>query len=169
MSARESGDGRKNSANADGIFEPFRAEEVPQEEFSRGRFGSRWRHLSAFGGGSHVGVVLEELPPGMQSNQRHYHMLEEEHVYVLSGAMTLLLGEREYEMRAGDYVCFPAGQKEGHALVNRGTEPCRYLLIGENNANDVSVFPGTGRVGVKLLGEGYDGRRPVGYWERVEE
>ena len=99
---------RQNSANAAGIFEPFRVEEAPVETFSHGRFGSQYRQLSAFGGGSHVGVVMEELAPGQQSNMRHYHMLEEEHVLVLEGAMTLLLGEESHEMSAGSYVCFPA-------------------------------------------------------------
>ncbi|HYE52767.1 MAG TPA: cupin domain-containing protein [Azospirillaceae bacterium] len=159
---------RPTSRNADGVFEPFRAEDVPMEEFSRGRFGSRFRVLTEHGGGSHVGVVLEELPPGCQSNQLHYHMLEEEHVHVLSGSMTLLLGDRSYEMRAGDHVCFPAGQKVGHALVNRGDAPCRYLLIGERNPADVSVFPETGRIGVRLMGEGYRMSASMGYWEGVD-
>ena len=78
---------RTSSRNEAGVFEPFSAEEVPWEAFERGRFGSRWKGLSRFGGGSHVGVALEELPPGKTSNRLHYHMLEEEHVFVLEGAL----------------------------------------------------------------------------------
>ena len=159
---------KPSSRNADGVFEPFAAARVPSEEFSRGRFGSRWQALSRFGGGSHVGVVLEELPPGKQSNQVHYHMLEEEHVFVLEGTMTVLLGGKSYPVKAGDYVCFPAGQAAGHALLNEATEPCRYLLIGENNPNEVAVFPETGRVSVRALGEGYRRSAIMDYWEGVD-
>ena len=45
--------------------------------------------------------------------------------------MTLRLGAFNYRMSAGDYVCFPVGQKAGHSLVNDGGAPCRYLVIGE--------------------------------------
>ena len=90
---------KPSSRNADGVFEPFAAARVPSEEFSRGRFGSRWQVLGQFGGGSHVGVVLEELPPGKQSNQVHYHMLEEEHVFVLDGTMTVLLAANPIRSR----------------------------------------------------------------------
>jgi len=156
---------RQNSANEAGIFEPFRVEEAPFETFAHGRFGSRFRQLSSFGGGSHVGVMMEELAPGQQSNMRHYHMLEEEHVLVLEGAMTLLLGDESFEMSVGSYVCFPAGQKAGHALVNRGQVVCRYLLIGERNPHDVIVYPDTDRVGVRLTGEGYRKSATMEYWE----
>lgn len=136
--------------------------------FSHGRFGSRFQQLGAFGGGTHVGVVMEELAPGQQSNMRHYHMLEEEHVLVLEGSMTLLLGDSSHEMSAGGYVCFPAGQKIGHALVNRGQSICHYLLIGERNPHDVIVYPDTGRVGANLTGEGYSKAATMEYWEGAD-
>ena len=159
---------KPTSRNADGLYAPFAADQVPVEAFDRGRFGSRWQVLSEFGGGSHLGVVREVLPAGKQSNQLHYHMLEEEHVFVLDGTMTVLLGDKAYPVKAGDYVCFPAGQPAGHALLNEGTEPCRYLLIGERNPNEVAVYPETGRVSVRALGEGYRRSATMGYWDGVE-
>ncbi len=159
---------RASSADADGIFAPFPAAEPPLQSFEHGKYGSRYRELSKFGGGTHVGVVLEELLPGKQSNQLHYHMLEEEHVYILEGALTVLLGAKRHLMQAGDYVCFPAGQKAGHALFNHTDKPCRYILIGENNPNEVSVYPETGRVGVRLMGEGYRKSAVMDYWEGTE-
>jgi len=155
--------------NEEGTQEPFRIEDVPWEEWSKGeKLGSRDRSLGKFGGGSHVGVQLEELPPGKQSNLVHYHMLEEEHVFVLDGEVTLILGSKEYELRAGHYVCFPAGQKVGHALINRGSQNCRYLVIGENNPSDVCVYPETDRVGVRLLKDGFHLSARMDYWEGIE-
>ncbi|HEY9101689.1 cupin domain-containing protein [Chitinimonas sp.] len=161
---------RSNSANADGVFEPFHISEVPWQEFSRGeRFGIRYQHLSTFGGGSQVGVAMEVLPPGKQANQAHYHMLEEEHLLVLEGSLTLQLGEVRHILGPGHYVCFPAGQKVGHALVNHTAEPCRYLVLGSNHPQDVAVHTDTGRVSVKLMGQGYDGAATRGYWDGVDD
>lgn len=162
-------DDSPTSRNADGVFEPFRAADVPWVEFAHGsRFALRYQHLSRYGGGSQVGVAMEILPPGKQANQAHYHLLEEEHVFVLEGRLTLQLGERTHEMGPGDYVCFPAGQRVGHALVNHGDAPCRYLVIGSHHPHDVAVHTDTGRVSVTLLGEGFRGTATQGYWDGVD-
>ena len=156
----------QRSLTAEGITKPFSIEEVPWESWSHGaRFGSRTRSLGRIGGGSHVGVVMEELAPGKQACPAHYHLLEEEHLLVLEGRMTLRLGDRSYELKAGDYVCFPAGQKAAHALVNNGEGPCRYLVIGEDNPNDVCVYPDSGKVGVRSLGTRFRQSATVDYWE----
>lgn len=157
---------KPSSVNIDGVFEPFKADAVPVEEYSQGnRFGIRYQALGDFGGGSHVGVEMVVLAPGRQSYPAHYHMLEEEHLLVLEGEATLHLGEKTYALSAGSYVCFPAGQKAGHALVNDGKLPCRYLIVGERNPNEVVVYTDSGRVGVRVLGEGYRKSATMDYWE----
>lgn len=157
------------SVNAEGVFEPFPIARVPVEEFTNGaRFGIRYQHLSSFGGGTQISVSMEVLGPGRQANQAHYHLLEEEHVMVLDGALTLRLGDKAHVMSAGHYVCFPAGQKAAHSLFNHTGEPCRYLVFGNPQPHDVVVFPQTGRVGVKLMGEGYRQSATMDYWEGVE-
>jgi uncharacterized cupin superfamily protein len=161
---------KATSANAEGIFEPFPIDSVPWEAFFRGeRYGIRFQHLSSFGGGSQISVAMEVLPPGKQANQTHYHLLEEEHVFVIEGSLTLRLGARTYPMSSGDYVCFPAGQAVGHALVNHTSQPCRYLVFGNPQPHDVAVFPESGRVSVKLTGESYRKSAKMDYWEGVED
>ena len=105
------------------------------------------------------------LAPGRQAYVAHYHLLEEEQLLVLEGRPTLRLGERRIPMEPGSYVVFPAGQKAGHALVNETDEPVRYLIIGERNPNEVTVHTDTGRVGVRLVGEGYRMGDSVDYWD----
>ncbi len=56
----------------------------------------------------------------------------------------------------------------GHALVNHTTAPCRYLVLGNPQPNEVAVFTDTGRVSVKLMGEGYRGSETLEYWEGVD-
>jgi len=155
-----------SSVNADGVFEPFKVDDVPVDGYAQGqRFGLRFQALGNFGGGSHVGVEMVVIEPGRQSYPAHFHMLEEEHLLVLEGEATLRLGDASYELSAGSYACFPAGQKAGHALVNNGHAPCRYLIVGERNPNEVVVYTDSGRVGVRLLGEGYRKSATIDYWE----
>ena len=154
------------SKSKDGFWEPFKTDAVPWETYQRGeRFGCRTKALGEFGGASHVGVLLEELEPGKQACPNHYHLLEEEHLYLIQGTLELRLGPHKYSMSAGDYVCFPAGQKAGHSIINVGTTTARYMLIGEKNPHDVMIYPDSGRVGVRLMGEGYKRSATMDYWE----
>lgn len=136
------------------------------------RFALRYRHLTRalLGDAYRVGVVIEELPPGAQSAPAHYHLFEEEHVLVLEGRMTARLGAERHALAAGDYICFPAGQKAGHCLINDGDAPCRYVLIGEKNPDDVIVYTDTGKVLVRGLGRRaiFDLTAQREYWEGEE-
>ena len=133
---------------------PFSSLDVAWTEWSEApRFALRYRHLSraAMGDDYRVGVAIEELAPGKQSSPAHYHIFEEEHVYILEGALNVRIGADRYEMTAGDYVCFPAGQKVGHSFMNSGAGPCSYLMIGEHNPNDACVIPDSNKMEVRAL------------------
>jgi uncharacterized cupin superfamily protein len=136
-------------------IKPIRSEDVPWTAFDDvPNFNIRYRHLTqaALGDDYHVGVAIEELPPGKQTAPAHYHFIEEEHVFILEGALTLRLGAATHRMQAGDYVCFPAGQKAGHTLINPGDRPCRYVVVGENSPNEVVVYTDSNKVLVRPLG-----------------
>ena len=149
---------------------PISSRDVAWTEWSDvPRFGLRWRHLTraAVGEDYRVGVAIEELGPGKQSSPAHYHIFEEEHVYLLEGALTVRIGADAHPMQAGDYVCFPAGQKAGHCLVNESDAPCRYVIVGERNPNDVVVYTDSNKVLVRALGRRaiYDLAARRGYWD----
>lgn len=116
-------------------------------------FGGQAQHLThaAVGKGYRVGMMIEAPAPGKRLAPRHYHMLEEEHALILAGEVTLLLGDARHVMKAGDYICFPAGVKIGHAFLNSGDGPCRYLMIGNRNPNEVCVYPDSGKLAVDAL------------------
>ena len=152
-------------------FPPITSENVAWEPFERGHFGSRFRHLTRAVMGDrpyHVGVAIEELPPGKQSCPFHFHMLEEEHLYVLEGECTLRLGSERLRFKAGDYAVFPAGEKTGHCLINETDKPCRYIVIGENNPNESCVYPDSNKVSSRWLGERYDRAAQRDYWDGEE-
>src|SRR3546814_1290723 len=95
---------------------PLASSDIPWQVWSDvPRFAVRYRHLSlaALGEAYRVGVAIEELAPGMQSSPAHWHVFEEEHLYILAGSLTVRIGAGSYAMTAGDYVCFPAGTQAG--------------------------------------------------------
>ncbi len=152
---------------------PIAADSVAWTEWNEvPRFGMRYRHLTsaAIGENYHVGFAIEELSPGKQTVPAHYHMLEEEHIYVLDGSATLRLGAETHQLKAGDYVCFPAGQKAGHCLINNTDNVCRYIIVGERNPNEVVVYTDSNKALVRSLGrrEIYDRAATRDYWDGEE-
>jgi uncharacterized cupin superfamily protein len=100
----------------------------------------RGKGLCDIGGESSIGVGLLELSPGCNTRPAHYHVREEEHLFALSGKAKLFLGRDVFELEAGSFVCFPAGQKLLHHLVNDSDEPFRYIMIGVRDNTDRIVY-----------------------------
>ncbi len=150
-------------------LKPIASESVPWTEWSDvPRFAVRYRHLTRalLGDDYKIGVAIEELTPGKQSAPAHYHVFEEEHVYVLEGAVTLRLGAARHAMKAGDYACFPAGQRAAHCLINESGAVCRYVIVGERNPNEVVVYPDSNKVLVRAVDRAIlDLGARRGYWD----
>ncbi|MDA7945869.1 MAG: cupin domain-containing protein [Hyphomicrobiaceae bacterium] len=87
------------------------------------------------------GVNLVTLEPGAMSAQRHWHAREDEFVYVLEGTITLITDEGETELVPGMAAGFPAGEANGHHLVNRFGEPVSYLEVGTRSQADEVDYP----------------------------
>ncbi|MDR6288485.1 putative cupin superfamily protein [Inquilinus ginsengisoli] len=152
---------------------PISSQDVPWTEWvDIPRFTTRYRHLTraVVGDDYHVGVVIEELGPGKQSSPAHYHIFEEEHVFILEGTLTARIGAERHEMKAGDYVCYPAGQKAGHCLLNTGDTVCRYLVVGERSPNEICVYTDSGKMLVRPLGRRalFDLAATRNYWDGEE-
>ena len=90
---------------------------------------------------SKLGVNWVVLEPEAQSALRHWHTLEDEFVYVLEGEITLVTNAGPQVLTAGQCAGFPAGQRDGHHLVNRSDRPARYLEIGNRFDGDDCFYP----------------------------
>lgn len=106
-------------------------------ESSRGE--PNWRCLDL--SGEHLGVRIEELPPGSSSSYHHYHTAEEEHVLITEGSGTLHLGSESITVTKGDHIGFPAGDQIAHHIENTSMEPLAYLVFGERKSDDVVIYP----------------------------
>jgi len=92
-------------------------------------------------GVTQFGANMLVLPPGCWSSQRHWHQNEDELVYVLEGEVTLVTDEGERLLGAGSVVGFPAGQENGHHLVNKGQREARLIEIGTRAQNETASYP----------------------------
>jgi uncharacterized cupin superfamily protein len=112
------------------------------------RFGYRRKSLSSAAGGEKVGCSLYEVPPGRRAWPYHYHLANEEAIYVLEGSGTLRIGGEEVRVAEGDYVALPARAEGAHQLVNSSEAVLRYLCFSTMVEPDVMVYPDSGKVGI---------------------
>lgn len=111
---------------------PIAIDSVPWDVWNDGvRYGSRVRVLSDTHGADKrkIGISIEELAPGKQSCPFHYHTAEEEHIIALDGEATLRLGGERYQIKAGDYVAFPAGQRLSGLEQNKCPRAARWRAL----------------------------------------
>jgi uncharacterized cupin superfamily protein len=116
--------------------------------------GREKRALGDAAGLKNFGVNLTTLHPGAASSQRHWHTAQDEFIYVLEGEVTLITDEGEEVLRPGMAAGFPAGQANGHCLVNRSDRDASYLEIGDRTPTDEVNYPDID-LAVRLV----DGRR----------
>lgn len=99
------------------------------------------RALGDVFGMNQFGVNLVTLEPGAMSSQRHWHAREDEFVYVLDGVITLVTDEGEAALSPGMAAGFPAGEQNGHHLINRTEASARYLEVGTRSPDDEVDYP----------------------------
>ena len=114
-----------------GYPEPFRSRVLPRQK----------RALGDALGLTKIGVNLTTLMPGKESSMRHFHTREDEMVFVLEGEVVLRTDEGEQVLSAGMCAGFPAGDRNGHQVVNRSNRPARYLEISNRDPEDSAEYP----------------------------
>lgn len=108
----------------------------------KSRMGDRMKKkLGDACGLSQFGVNLVTLGPGAQSALRHWHTLEDEFVYILSGEVVLVTDAGEQVLRAGHCAGYRAGGTDAHHLLNRSDRPAQYLEVGTRLADDLAHYP----------------------------
>ena len=110
--------------------EPFAARMTKREKRALG---------DAFGL-TNFGVNLTRLAPGGESALLHRHSRQDEFIYVLEGAPTLVTDEGEAELRPGMCAGFPANGI-AHQLVNRSSYDVVYLEVGDRTSGDEGSYP----------------------------
>ena len=98
------------------------------------------RALGDVFGLKNFGVNLTGLAPGGMSALMHSHSRQDELVYVLEGAPTLVTPSGDAQLGPGMCVGFPAGG-EAHHIVNRTSRDVLILEIGDRSDGDEVSYP----------------------------
>jgi len=105
------------------------------------------RHTRSIGdllGLSSLGVHLVRLEQGKDSTQFHYHHVDEEFLYILSGKGIAEIGDEEREVGPGDFMAFVKNSLP-HSMHNPFDEDLVYLMGGNRNDIDICDYPRIGR------------------------
>jgi uncharacterized cupin superfamily protein len=127
--------------------------ECDDQVVEQGGFAFRRKRLGAAAGSKGLGASWFELPPGKKSFPLHFHLANDEAVFILEGEAVLRLGDEEHQLRAGDFVAFPPGPP-GHQIINRSDAPLRFLALSTMREPEVAVYPDSKKVGLLARSHG---------------
>ncbi len=106
--------------------------------------GWRVRPLSDVAGLTRMGVKIREVQPRRAGTHLHFHDVEEEWTYVLSGRGRVKIGPLTLPVRRGHFAAFPPGPRPHH-FIAEGDEPLVLLEGGERRpAEDYCTYPELG-------------------------
>jgi uncharacterized cupin superfamily protein len=111
------------------------------QQFQSAVAGRVKKRLGDAAGLQNFGVNLVRLAPGSCSALRHWHTRQDELIYVLEGEVTLITNSGEQVLKPGMAAGFPAGDADGHHLVNRTNSDVVYLEIGDRTDGDWANYP----------------------------
>ncbi len=120
---------------------PGRRSTIYPKPLDQGFEGRLKRALTDALGLTQFGVNLTTLEPGAKSSHRHWHVKEDEFIYLLSGELVLVTNDGEQVLTASMTAGFPAGDANGHHLINRSTQPATYLEIGTRSPDETVTYP----------------------------
>ena len=110
-------------------------------EFALRMAGREKRALGDPFGLNNFGVNLTRLAPGAVSALRHCHATQDEFIYILEGAPTLITDTGELVLRRGMCAGFAAASGDAHQLVNRTDRDVLYLEVGDRLPGDSVDYP----------------------------
>lgn len=119
---------------------PVKTGSIYPEPFAAMMQGRSSLRLGEVGGLTQYGVNLVMLEPGAMSSLRHWHLHEDEFVWVVEGECTLVQDGGETVMRPGDCAAFPAGQPNGHHFMNFTDRVAKFLVVGTKAPTEIATY-----------------------------
>ena len=102
--------------------------------------GRSQKSLSKASGLTQFGANLVTLAPGALSSLRHWHEEQDEFLVVTEGQLTLVDDHGETPLKPGDCCAFPAGDANGHHLVNHSDAPGSFVVVGTHTPTETGWY-----------------------------
>jgi uncharacterized cupin superfamily protein/glyoxylase-like metal-dependent hydrolase (beta-lactamase superfamily II) len=103
-------------------------------------------------GATRLGYALGVLERGEVYCPNHWHTQEEEAFVVWSGTPTLRTPQGKFELRPGDVIAFPTGERGAHRISNESDTSCVVLMFANIDAGDVCHYPDSRKLLVEKTG-----------------
>lgn len=88
-----------------------------------------------------------ELDPGNFAYGYHYHEANEEVFYIISGTGVVRTHEGEVQVKAGDVIAFPTGEKGSHVIANNSESgKLVYIDFGTTFSPEVVHLPDMNKI-----------------------
>ncbi len=88
-----------------------------------------------------------ELEPGNFAYGYHYHEANEEVFYIISGTGVVRTFDGEIQVKAGDIIGFPTGEKGAHVVKNESeSEKLVYLDFGTTISPEIVHLPDLNKI-----------------------
>jgi uncharacterized cupin superfamily protein len=123
------------------IYDPDH-DEIREED----GFRAKRARVGLQAGARRLGASVWELPAGQAAYPYHFHLGEEEIVFVLEGEPVLRGPEGERALERGEVVVFPRGEEGAHQIINRGEGVVRFLAVSTNGDPDIVVYPDSNKL-----------------------
>ena len=92
-------------------------------------------------------VNFVEVEPGNQAFGYHYHEMNEEVFYIISGTAIVRTSKGDINLKGGDIITFPAGKEGAHVIRNGSdTEKLVYIDFDAINIPEIVHMPDTNKV-----------------------
>ena len=123
------------------------------EPFRDGVLKRWYRRLGDHAGLKNFGVNLARIAPGGISSQRHWHLKQDEFVYVLEGETVMVTDAGEEVLKPGMCAGFPAGTRNAHHFLNRTSRDVLLLVVGDRTPGEEAGYPDIDLHGVTVDGK----------------
>jgi uncharacterized cupin superfamily protein len=91
--------------------------------------------LGSATGLKNIGLQIRTVAPGLAGTNRHFHTVEEEWTYVLSGCGRLRIGPLDFNVGPGHFAGYPPGPRPHH-FVNDSDDDLVFLEGGESRPDE---------------------------------
>ncbi|MGH1464955.1 MAG: cupin domain-containing protein [Cognatishimia sp.] len=110
------------------------------EKYAAEMKGRSSKRVGDAGGITQFGANITLLQPGAKSSLRHWHAEQDEFMMVTQGTCTLVDDHGETVLNVGDCAAFPAGDANGHCVVNNSDAEAQFLIIGTRTATETAWY-----------------------------
>jgi uncharacterized cupin superfamily protein len=138
-------------------------------------FMAQRSYLGRKAGAKRLGASLWHVAPGEAAYPYHWHLGEEELLFVVEGHGRLRTPAGWQALERGAVLSFLTGEDGAHQVVNDGDETLVFLAVSTAGAPDICIYPDAGKIGAFERGpngtgvwEFYRREDEAGYWSGVE-